>query len=310
MSSLLFISRLLPIAQSYITRVKSSGHPELLIPHRLHTGICFFTGIQLVSLLKFNQPNQTDLIYNFTLFYILLDHYIDDPNVEAFAKKLLIQSLLRISFDPSCLLDLDLLPPIFQKVIPIYKQMLDKPKLQYILTKNLLFAVHTHKWQGQNSLLSRDNYFQISKLKGSLTIDAIVEMLGLTEDPNLKIIGECTQHVDDIMDVYEDIEAEINTIATFEYETRGNIDIIYLQTLAKINSLPKAYNQLCDILLLVLVYAIVKTPELVSKGVYAFVEKLVEAKGWEMKTINIEESFSILTSCLQGFVKNESPINN
>lgn len=290
--SMYLLFSLLPLSQYYLDHIKTSPlHKELSSPHRLNTGVSFFTGISWLSLLYHNKLYNDNLLCLYTKFYVLLDHYMDDPTICEEEKNDLIKKLLKVLFEPT--IKVENVPEIFLYIIEEYKKIVTThPHIRLVFVKNFVFEMFCQKYQSKNLTLL--NFLEISRLKGAYTSDVVGKMLEIDDEENIKLLGECAQLIDDINDIYEDMEIDIHTVATETFKQFGNIDWLVLYTFQRIEKLSGPLEACKDVLKLVLMYPIQKNPELVS-------EKMCGKK--EMSGMDTEKVWKFVEECLQCYVK-------
>lgn len=236
--------------------------------------VCFF-GSVLMSLAQLGYINNMEELFTLSSCYILIDHYLDDSEVSTGEKKKTIQQVKTFikgvnspGDDPNPMID----SPIIKVVADRYIGMVSKvPKSEKHL-KDLFGAEVKTMWLQKSNKLDRKTYLEICELKGGLTCNAIQALLELEITDQEFRLGACIQLVDDIMDIDDDVELGINTIATYDYREDGNLDRLFLYTLDKIESLERKYNLFKPVLIAGLILGVHTNREKFSPRLLELVE--------------------------------------
>jgi hypothetical protein len=129
------------------------------------------------------------------------------------------------------------------------------PKSEYHLKKMFRVEVETMYLQNRSDL-SREKYLEISEWKGGLFSNAIHSILQLNITSAEYDLGSAIQLMDDILDIEDDINLGINTIATYDYKTYGNLDKLLIYVINKVDNLHKIYTLFKPVLYLGLAWAV------------------------------------------------------
>ena len=179
-----------------------------------------------------------DHVFNFVLMYLYVDYYLDDNNVDEENKKSMIKDMYKLIYDPDCIK----CPDKMQGLLSSYKRILEvTPSCKDTMIKLFKIEVESVKIQ-KNHKLTRSAYMKTAFEKGGMTCVAIQSMFGSDDSQQCYMIGALLQLIDDMMDVYEDIEDGINTIATYDLKKYGNLDYIFLLSVNIVHSLSPVFT--------------------------------------------------------------------
>lgn len=250
---------------SFMTNIRKLHQKQLINKTVLVTGFNCYIGSILLSYAQQNiNPNEEMLIY-FSCFYMIIDHFIDDPNIHPSHKKKYINLLQKNLYNPKDYKRQDFVGFITQCYIKILKY---KPEAKHYLIIAFLAEIYSHIEQsnGYNNLYSYYTHtLFLSEFKGGTTVQAIQSLLDLPVTENEYKLGACIQLVDDIIDVEDDLKSNILTPAYIQYSHLKNLDSIIIYTLKKIVNLPDKYNIFKAILINILVSHISHTTYISDK---------------------------------------------
>ena len=236
--------------------------------------LCFYGSI-IMSLLQLGYINNIESLFTFSSCYILIDHYLDDNTITMIEKT---KTILQINefinnINSNNNINNNFDNPILQAIADKYIEMVT-PNTEIHL-KNLFHSeVKTMYLQTQDNL-DRDTYLNISEWKGGLSCNAIQSLLELEITDAEYTLGACIQLTDDILDVEDDMRLGINTIATHDYRTYGNLDKIILYTINRIDNMSQKYNFFKPILFLELIFAIHTNRDKVSPEMINIIEPFI-----------------------------------
>jgi hypothetical protein len=219
--------------------------------------MCFF-GSLLMSFCRIGYVKNIEELFTFAACYILTDHYIDDNNISNENKSRTIQQIDNFinQIKPGVEDNIKIESPIIRSVADNYIRMINKiPKSEYHLKKMFRVEVETMYLQNRSDL-SREKYLEISEWKGGLFSNAIHSILQLNITSAEYDLGSAIQLMDDILDIEDDINLGINTIATYDYKTYGNLDKLLIYVINKVDNLHKIYTLFKPVLYLGLAWAV------------------------------------------------------
>lgn len=227
---------------------------------------CYYGGM-LMSICQWGRFKHNRSMCEFNLLYLYVDHHIDDPNLPMDQKASFIEHITGVmrsdlkslnNNEPYQEFDYD---GILKGVIPIYRSMINN-NANVLESLIELFNAEIRGMVTQFASVNRNTYYRSARDKGGKTTRFIQMLLtdGTEKDPdhlkNVERIGICFQLVDDIIDVVTDIDDGINTVATFDLRSTGNIDRS-IDDAAREISLIQAPFQLFKVALnLILCYAV------------------------------------------------------
>jgi hypothetical protein len=213
--------------------------PNLTSEKVLTSGAVAFNGAILLSLAETQTISKLDAIYHFTLLYMILDSFLDDPQTTSDRKKSVTHHLNQMINRPKDLIDGD---PILKPLHYSLERILDgQPYSHPYLKKAYQSEVESSVYQTLSSLPG-SFYLKLSSWKGGTTLQAIQAILGCQPSQSGYDLGICIQLIDDICDLEEDLEEKVNTIATHTYQADGNIDHLLFETINRIDQLSIKYN--------------------------------------------------------------------
>lgn len=234
-----FRNRIKEIKYNFVDGATSSG------------AVCFFGSI-IMSLLQLGYVKNIDELFTFSSCYILLDHYLDDDTISLADKKEAIKQISSFINGNTSENNHEIIRTVAER----YQRMVTKIPTAVEHLK-ALFQIEVESMHLQsNPNLTREQYLSICERKGGLTCVAIQALLELEVSSTDKILGEIIQICDDTADIEDDIAANIHTIATHDFKTKGNLDDLLIYCVDKIDELDNKYNFFKPILLLGLIFAV------------------------------------------------------
>ena len=262
----LFIYKLLPHADAFNLSDKSSG--ELL-----SSGLICFCGALLFSMCKFTEIRKLDSIFDLTLLYMLVDHYLDNIQIDSQSKKATISKMLLLLENPELSGTED---KFLTEIVETYNRLRENcPTSHSWLKKVFLAEVEGVKIQS-NATLDRATYLKIAEKKGGLTSVAIQSLYSNEIADHDYDLGACIQLIDDMLDVHVDIKNDINTIATHDLQTIGSLDELLYYTIDKVYNLPSVFNAYKPIMMGVILYLVSKN-EVFSPIIVWYMQPLILA---------------------------------
>jgi len=223
---------------------------------------CFF-GSLIMSICQLGYIKNIDELFTFAACYILTDHYIDDNTVPMKEKiktinqiDTFINNITPNASDLSNENNIGIESEIIKVVAKNYISMINKiPSSEKHLKEMFQVEVKTMFFQ-TNPNLNRQDYLYISEWKGGLFCIAIQSLLELEITQAEYEIGAVIQLVDEVHDIDDDIQLGINTIATYDYKTYGNLDKLLDYIINKIDNLNSKYNLFKPLLYSALILAV------------------------------------------------------
>lgn len=252
-----FTSRLEKIPYSFTKSETVSG------------SICFYGGV-FTSLLNTGKVEEIEGLFTFALCYMLIDHFLDDiDNSDEEKAKVMkdVYNFLAFSIEEPT-----------NKLIQAAKDRYNELILRNSKIRESLISLFKSEIQGaaisKNRNLSREEYKKIAKEKGGKTSSAIAQIIGIshTEDSPHYICGSLIQYVDDMLDIKDDEELNIYTLARYDYD-HGNLDNYIYETMVEINDMGPIYNFFKVILLTGIILSIHDIPHSVSPSLLAILSK-------------------------------------
>ena len=237
-----------PVIKIFRDRLKTIDY-NFIKGSEVSGSVCFF-GSLLMSWAQTGKINNIDELFTLSACYMIIDHYIDSPDISKKDKEKTIRELMLYIHSPyktnnPILLAIGKRYTDMIKVISSCKSYVDKLFMTEIKTSYL-----------QQQQLHRKDYMQICYDKGSQTCEAIQSILGLPVTQAEKSLGFVIQSLDDLLDVKEDLQAGINTIATYDLQHYKTLDKLWIYTLDQIYNLDNKYNLMKIILMISLITAI------------------------------------------------------
>lgn len=191
-------------------------------------------------------------IFDFSLLYIHVDHYLDNVKLNPEEKSATLGQMFLLIHDPTCMPA----PPRMEGLVEAYRRLLeDSPEAKDVLIKLFMTEVACIKLQ-TDSTLSRQDYIHITEIKGGRTATAIQAILGDKLTPEGYQIGACVQLLDDLMDVYADLDAGVWTLATHDLKKYGILDNYLLYTARRIVGLDSRFTIFKFLMMEILTYSI------------------------------------------------------
>lgn len=280
------------LCELYVTRVGPYAGELGLVsdsgietnPNSPHSGELLFSGFQnfyglvLVSACLECIPTEErlDLMFDYILLYLYVDHYLDDQRQPGAQKMATLKAMFELVRDPNCRAP----PARMQGLVSAYRRILEQaPEAHARLVSVFETEVVGTIFQGlpckiraqQNpgptarvqSGPSREEYLFMCELKGARTALGAHAILH-ADDPQWRLdlyrIGACVQLLDDMHDVDIDTQAGINTIATYEVQRCGNLDILMYYTLERIESVSTKFNLVKTLLAHLATYVVDASP--------------------------------------------------
>ena len=245
--------------------------------------MCFFASL-VMSICQLGYINNIGELFTFAACYILTDHYLDDNKILMEEKMNTIRQINKfidtVSSTDNIISDNDITidSPIIRVVAKNYEKMVTKiPNSEHHLREVFHAEVKTMYLQ-THSELDRNTYLDICEWKGGLFSNAIQAILGLEITQAEYDLGSCIQLVDDIMDIEDDMSLGINTIATHDYHTYGNLDKLVLYMVNKVDKLDQKYTFFKPILYIGFTFAVHNNRDKYSNEMVELMENFIYFK--------------------------------
>lgn len=215
--------------------------------------ICFFGSI-MMSLVQLGYINNIDELFTLSSCYILMDHYLDDNTIPMIDKVKTISQTYKFIDNPTG--DNEIESEIIQAVATRYVDMVNKVPSAVDHLKGLFKSEVKSMYLEYQDNLDRETYLESAEMKGGMTCNAIQALLNLEVTNDEFQLGALIQLVDNQLDIEDDMELGIHTIATYDFKNDGNLDKLFIYTVNKIDEMSNKYNIFKPILLLGLILAV------------------------------------------------------
>lgn len=202
------------------------------------SGIVFFYGC-LCYIMHFpGWGIHIEDIFLYNLLYILVDHYIDDIDVNDNTKEKSIKQMFILVFDPLEYKNLELTDPILETIAVTYHKLIERcPSAKFSIIKLFNIEIEGLKIQNNNNL-NRETYYDIALRKGGYTMQVLQHIVG----NNDKIVTDASYHIgtimqliDDALDIFSDQQNKIFTIATYDFKYKGTLDDLWIDIINRVN---------------------------------------------------------------------------
>lgn len=231
--------------------------------------VCFYGGV-LMSLLNYGYIKNIDDIFSFSLFYILVDHFIDNPdNTDEMKYKAVDEIYNFISGDHSKIKGNKMLEVSAERFLNLVEK---NPKCKEHFIDIFNSEIKGVLIQKQNHL-HRNEYEKIANEKGGLSAASLGTIINSNYNDDY-LLGSIIQLVDDFMDLQQDIDENIYTLARYDYDNKYMDEYIYM-VFDKIESLPRIYNFFKPILLMGLMLGIHDYSDCVGNELYQIVKPYI-----------------------------------
>lgn len=184
-------------------------------------------------------------VYAYVGMYLLLDHYIDSPEIKEGDKKELLKLIKTGSLETSN-------NSLYDKLLELRKELVSSDEDEKHLAKLIEVVLESYKAQKEDKL-SLSKYLSICKSKGGVTVVSGVHLiykslseteglLGRVSDKDLYNLGYCIQLFDDMIDCSADIKSGINTACTHLVRKRKKLDSMYILLFKTTMLLPECFS--------------------------------------------------------------------
>lgn len=193
-----------------------------------------------------------DMAFDFASMYMYVDYFFDDVDMDEKKRKETLSIMLKLLDDPECMEPPERMKGLVNSYINILRVT---PQSKIDLIKLFMTELEGVRYQ-KNPNLTRREYMDIAERKGGLTGIAIQSIFRSDKENGAYEIGVLLQLIDDMIDVHDDIEDGVHTIATHDLQKYGNMDRIFSYTAAKIYLIPATYTLFRFLLMEALCYAL------------------------------------------------------
>lgn len=230
--------------------------------------ICFYGGV-FISLLNYGYIEEIEGLFTFALCYMLIDHFVDDDKIDNQEKdKTMKEIYLFITKGEKT--NNKLLNAAADRYLELIQRV---PKSKEYFIKLFNSEIEGVKVQNRKDL-DRSVYLRIADEKGGLTASVIAAIIGL-DDKAIQETYEMSsviQMVDDFIDLKDDTDLGIYTLARYDIDN-NNMDDYIRENIIKIGQLSSTYNFFKPILLLGLILGVHDNPNCVSETMNNFLKK-------------------------------------
>lgn len=209
------------------------------------SGIVFFYGC-LCYIMQFPEWGQyIEDIFLYNLLYILVDHYIDDIRIDPNLKNRAIEQMMILIIDPLQHQTLPLIDPVLKTIAMVYHRLITRrPQAKLSIIKLFEAEIEGLSIQKDGSR-PREDYYAIAVRKGGYTMQVLQQIVGNT-DPTITEasyhIGTIMQLIDDSVDVLADQKNGIHTIASYDLETTGNLNALWIDIMNRIRHIDARFT--------------------------------------------------------------------
>jgi hypothetical protein len=201
----------------------------------------------------YNVIDDEDICLKFTVFYMLVDHSIDNNKIDGIDTKKVSDNLLLclkklfkiLANDENMTLNYD---SVFEeygvsdnircnikRAISIYCSIVKTDIQKYYMKLAFEAEVESSEKQYDNGV-EKDKLLSYCYRKGETTVYAIASLLGIEVTKDLKYLGRCVQLADDLVDIDDDIRSGIITYATINVEDTTELIILFYHYLSKMSN--------------------------------------------------------------------------
>lgn len=209
------------------------------------SGIVFFYGCLFYIMHFPNWGSHIRDIFLYNLLYILVDHYIDDIQIDSDLKNQAIIQMYILIEDPLSYKTIPLIDPVLKTIAIIYNELITRcPDTKDSIITLFKAEIEGLSIQKKNSL-ERDKYYDISLRKGGHTMQVLQHIVGNTDstinDASFHM-GTIMQLIDDSLDMHTDKKNGINTIATHDLTKYGNLDDLWIDIMTRIKCIDDRFT--------------------------------------------------------------------
>ena len=228
------------------------------------SGFLFFYAC-FVYIMHFpNSGEHIEDAFLYTVLYMLVDNYIDDIRVDAGVKQVAIDQMFILIKDPLAHERLPLVDPVLKTIAIVYHKLTTRcPKTRYPMMQIFKAEIDGEVIQKRGDC-TRKQYYDMGLLKGGYSVAVLQHIVGDTDESISTAsfqLGEITQLMDDMNDVIADRDKGIHTIATYDLENYGNLDMLWVDTVNRINNIDPRFTIFKTVYMMYSVYITDRIPE-------------------------------------------------
>lgn len=208
----------------------------------LVSAVVFFYGCWLyLACIVSDVSPYVNMLVDYTLLYMLVDHYLDSRIIGNVALKEMRLVLDDFNFYPT--------DQYVREIQEVYLRLCSGPtglKIKEKLISLFLAEVSGLECQ-KKSNLSFEKYLEVAMNKGGATFTVLTEFIKRDENfvpldsSQGRDLGEIMQLLDDMLDVEQDKETGCHTVATHELKQKGNLDSLWYKSLDMIEALESPF---------------------------------------------------------------------
>jgi hypothetical protein len=207
-------------------------------PVNEHPVLCFLTGYMITLIFIMHFPNwhrYIDDLVDYISIYILIDNYFDDLSVSYENRKRFIGQIETLLHNPEAFLNHS--DRRLCEVAISYSNFIRRhPTAKRHCMDSFKIEVTVMALQKQ-AHLDREVYYKIFMAKGAAFSLIIKPLIHEAETIKLVQLGIICQLFDDICDVLSDAKTGNYTLATYELSTNGNLDLLVVDLVNRIERL-------------------------------------------------------------------------
>lgn len=196
----------------------------------------------IIILLSYNKHGiiiNTEQIISYIMIYILADELIDGTSLNKKDKHAFLSKITEFIKSPDSFQTTDInVLHIINRIKNITNNI---PGSFDHIVKHINTETEVHKLQRVHGL-SQSEYLDICERKGGDCCNVIFSIIYLPVDSNAYEFGCLIQLCDDLIDIDEDIESAIDTIATYNLNMDKNLDNFVHTIIQRIDNLDINYN--------------------------------------------------------------------
>lgn len=236
-------------------------------------GGCFFANI-LMSLSLFGVVKDVEKMSALTCCYLYLDHVMDSKNLSEEYKTKFVQEVKKIiTGEPSDSTDNVISESLRNFKIMIQHSDKNIENRNRQLSKLLYLSQVKSTVVQSNKNLTYEDYYSMAMEKGKYTALLAASVMGLKQEDydkfydNLSLVGGCCQLIDDVFDVYDDIDADIESVASYCLKKDNNLDRLIVDIFRIFDAIDCKFNIIRYAFLFILTYSVSKNFNTVSSRI-------------------------------------------
>ena len=227
-----------PVINAFVKRLETIpckfSHSE-----EVSGSVCFFGGV-VTSLLNFGYIEEIEGLFTFALCYMLIDHYLDDNTISDEEKKKSMKDIYAFIYTGKRESENKLINAAADRYLDLVQRVPSCKEYILKLFQAELKGVEISKRKD----LSREVYDKIDEEKGGLTAVAIGSIIGIVKEEEIiesMKLGHLIQIVDNLLDIQDDTDLGIYTLARYDLD-HGTLDRYIYDSVIMIQNLSPVYN--------------------------------------------------------------------